>query len=347
MEKARLKEWSRAFVGLLVVGATACHGEKPPPEPLPQAGSPKAVDTVTVERSEAEQQTTVPATVRARQQAALSARIPASVAALPFREGQRVEKGATLVRLDDAALRSAVAAAEAAVDAAEADLARMEALLARDAATPRELDQARTRAAGARAALSGAQDNLSYAVLRAPFAGRVTSRPVHVGDVVSPGSTLIEIEGSGGFEVEATVGSLLVSSVRPGAEVEVLVDGQDEPLRARIRSVSPAGDPTTHRFEVEADLPATPGLRSGLFARLVLPSPADSLRITVPSQTLFRRGGLTGVFVIADGKARLRWVAPGHTTEARTEIRAGLSAGERVALDPTGLSDGTPVVEAR
>jgi multidrug efflux pump subunit AcrA (membrane-fusion protein) len=57
------------------------------------------------------------------------------------------------------------------------------------------------------------------------------------------------------------------------------------------------------------------------------------------------RGGLTGVFVVKDGTARLRWVAAGRTTAGRTEIRAGLDSGERVALDPAGLQDGAPATE--
>jgi len=361
MEEARMGTWSlvdgsRAsrrlgtapmWLGLLVMGATACREAKPLHEPQPATGPAKVVEVAVVERSEAELVTTVAATVRARQRAALSARIPASVTELPFREGQSVSAGATVVRLDDAALRSALAAAEATQGAAETDLGRMEALLERNAATPRELDQARTQAAGARAGLSLARENLAYAVLRAPFAGTIAARPVHVGDVVSPGETLIEIEGRDGLQVEATVGSELVASLRPGVELQVHVDGHEQPLTARVRSVSPAGDPATHRFGVEADLPETPGLRSGLFARLALPSRSESPRITVASQALFRRGGLTGVFVIAEGKAQLRWVAPGAETETRTEIRAGLHAGERVALDPAGLSDGAPVRESR
>ena len=61
---------------------------------------------------------------------------------------------------------------------------------------------------------------------------------------------------------------------------------------------------------------------------------------------MFQRGGLTGVFVVTDGTARLRWVAVGSAAGASTEIRAGVEAGERVALDPAGLVDGEPVTEA-
>jgi hypothetical protein len=55
---------------------------------------------------------------------------------------------------------------------------------------------------------------------------------------------------------------------------------------------------------------------------------------------------LTGTFVVAEGTARLRWVAVGSTTEERTELRAGVEAGERVALRPADLVDGQRVVDA-
>ena len=81
----------------------------------------------------------------------------------------------------------------------------MEALLGKGAATPKEAEESRARAAATGAAVAAARDSLAYAVLRAPFDGVVASRPANVGDVVSPGTTLIEIEGSGGLEARATV----------------------------------------------------------------------------------------------------------------------------------------------
>jgi hypothetical protein len=93
-------------------------------------------------------------------------------------------------------------------------------------------------------------------------------------------------------------------------------------------------------------LPAAPGLRSGLFARLLVPSAAGAPRLLVPSSAVFQRGGLNGLFVVAERTARLRWVAIGATEGSSTEIRAGVDAGERVAVEPAGLVDGAPVAEA-
>jgi len=339
----KLKAAAHGVALLLALGACARHEAEA--RKTPEAAA-RAVRTADVERG-GPGEASVPASVRARQRAALAARLSAAVVELPHREGDAVAKGAVLVRLDDQALRSALAAAEAGAVAAEADLARAEALLGRKAATPREAEDARARAASARSAVQAAQDAHSYAVLRAPFAGVVASRSVDVGDIVSPGAPLLEIEGEGGLELVATLDASETTRVRIGQTLMANMDGQAAPVAATVRSLSPAGDPTTHRFEMRADLKPTPGLRSGLFARLSLPPAAGETRLLVPQAAVFQRGGLTGVFVVAQGRARLRWIAVGEVRRGAAEVRAGVSEGEKVVLDPAGLADGDAVTEPR
>ena len=332
---------------LLGLGLAACGGPAKPKAAEPAVGPAKEVKTAEVVRTGGAGEVAVPGAVQARKRAALSARMPASVTELPYQEGQWVQAGAVVVRLDDAALRAAVAAAEAGLKAVESDLERTKALLEKGAATPRELEQMTAAASGARAQLTGAKDNLSYAALRAPFAGRVASRRVNLGDVVNPGMPLIEIEGEGGLELRATVESEIAATLRPGSKVKAVVDGQPAPLTATVIAVAPSGDATTHRFELKADLPGASGLRAGLFARLLIPGVTADPRITVPAVAVFERGGLTGLFVVSDGKARLRWVAPGARDGDTIEVRAGVEPGERVVLDPAGLADGALVKETR
>lgn len=335
---------------VLGLAALAGCGKDEPEAPAQQAAAraPRTVQTAAVETTGGSL-ITVPATVAARQSATLASRIQAAVRELPLREGQRVAAGTVVARLDDASLRAGLAAAEANVQAAEADLARMRSLAKSGAATPREVEEATARAAAAQAGLSAVRENLSYAVLRSPFSGAIAARRVEVGDVVSPGQPLVEIEGAGGLELRATLSAEDSLGLRPGMEIEARVDGVAAPLHARVAALSPAGDPATHRFELRADLPAAEGLRSGLFARLLLPAPSDTEReasLAVPAAAVFQRGGLTGVFVTAEeGKvARLRWIAPGSPAGDRIEVRAGLEPGEHVVLDPGDLADGDPLV---
>jgi membrane fusion protein (multidrug efflux system) len=336
--------------GLLVLAAAGC-GRTPPPRTNLPTEAPRRVVSVAVRPSGPDGET-VPATVRARERATLTARVPGSVMALPFREGDAVSAGAVVARIEDRALRAALAAAEADRDTAEADRARATKLLSLGVTSAREVEQASARAAAARAAAEAAHEALGYAELRAPFAGRVAARPVNVGDVVMPGAPLVEIDGEGGLEVVATVDEDAVARLFPGAHVAVDVDGQSSPIEATIRAVAPSGDAATHRAQVRADLPATTGVRSGRFARLRLaPAPAAKgaaaaeARLVVPESALVRRGGLAGVFVVSGGRARLRWIAAGEPEDGTVEVRAGLRDGERVVTDPSGLSDGAAVQE--
>jgi RND family efflux transporter MFP subunit len=339
----RLSKHGTVTALVAVAGLVACHAAPPPAKPAVASGPSRTVRTAAVARSGAEGVASVPGVVAARQRATLASRISATVLELPLREGERAEAGAVLVRLADASLRSAEAAADAADNAAQTDLERTRKLLAKDAATPQEADGATARAAAARAALLGARDNLSYAVLRAPFAGVVAARPVHVGDVVSPATPLLELEGEAGLEIHATLDGASAARLRSGQRLRAEVDGQAAPLAATVRSVSPAADPATHRFELRADVSPAPGLRSGVFARLLVPEPGAQARLTAPAAALVRRGGLTGLFVVSDGHARLRWVALGDQTDAEVEVRAGVDAGERVVLEPADLADGQAV----
>jgi len=154
---------------------------------------------------------------------------------------------------------------------------------------------------------------------------------------------LIEIEGDGGLEVRATVDPEVGAGLRPGAQLEALVDGQPDALTATVAAIAPAGDPTTHRFELKANLPQAAGLRAGLFARLLAPGARKDPKLTVPAEALFERGGLTGVFVVTDGTASLRWIAPGARDGDAVEVRAGLNESEQVVLNPVDLVDGNPV----
>jgi hypothetical protein len=67
----------------------------------------------------------------------------------------------------------------------------------------------------------------------------------------------------------------------------------------------------------------------------------------VPAASLVRRGALTGVFVIAESRAELRWLRVGRADGERVQVLAGLRPGEAVARTPGGLADGQPVTVAR
>jgi hypothetical protein len=102
-------------------------------------------------------------------------------------------------------------------------------------------------------------------------------------------------------------------------------------------------DAASRSYIVKLDLPATPGLRTGMFGRAIFPLGMQKV-VAVPLVALTERGQLQSVFVVEDGVAHTRLVTTGRRTSGAVEVLSGLTAGEKVALPvPPGFEDGARV----
>jgi len=259
-------------------------------------------------------------------------------------EGQRVAAGALLVSLADEDLQGGLQAAEAALASAAANAKRIQTLFAQNASTQSELEMAQTQKAQAEAAVSSARANLAYTQIRAPFAGVVQTRRVNDGDFVGPGTPLVELEGQGAAELQGTVSEAEAAHLKMGQAIAFEADGK--PGTAEITGLSTGGDPVSHRSAFRAKvLKDASAYRTGTFARIKVPgaeAPSGS-EILVPKSALVVRGELTGVFVLEDGHANLRWLSLGEAQGDRVPVRAGLKASDQVIDQPLDLKDGQPV----
>ena len=132
---------------------------------------------------------------------------------------------------------------------------------------------------------------------------------------------------------------------RPGQPVEVLFDGPGEtagPLALRASGMRRL-ESASHGFLVRIDLPDSVAWRSGLFGRARFAG-AERRTLAIPDAAVVRRGQLTLVFAIEDGRARLRPISIGAVVGGRVEVLAGLRDGDRVIAAPgVTLEDGAPV----
>jgi RND family efflux transporter MFP subunit len=202
------------------------------------------------------------------------------------------------------------------------------------------------RIAAAYAELAEAQAMLGYARITAPFAGRVIERRVDAGNLASPGTTLLVLEEKGGLHVEASIEASRAGAVKVGDAATLEVDAQSAPLAGKVAEVIPTVDVGSRAFIVKIDLPiAIVDVQPGTFARAVL-KVGQATRLTVPRSAVTSSGALDRVFVVRDGRARLRMVTLGEAQGDRVEIRSGLADGERVIVaPPASLLDGARVQE--
>lgn len=322
-----------------------CGRTAPPPA---AAVGPPPLPVVTLAERVVPRERVWDGTVEAVHRATLSAQTSGRIVELPFDVNDYVPKGAVVARLTDveqgAAVRVALAqvrSAQAAYGDAEAQYQRIAAIYARKLVSRSQYDQARAGADSARAALEAAQQNVraaqqsqAYTVVRAPYAGIVTRRFVQIGEAVQPGQPLIAGISLNQLRVEAHVPQSDVAPIRRYARAWVLLEHGARRLEAARVIVFPYADAATHTFTVRLELPpADTGLNPGEVVRVAFMIGAQRA-LTVPRTAVLRRGEITGVYVVRDGRVALRQVRLGRVVDGQVEVISGLSPGEQVARDP-------------
>jgi multidrug efflux system membrane fusion protein len=277
---------------------------------------------------------------------------------------RRAEAGGAEVQSAIPELENATAAAKANLDLAQTTFKRMEELAGKKSISNQELDEASARLKAAQANYDMVRSRRSqinskmavveqevraagimrdYAKLAAPFSGVVISRTVEPGNLATPGVPLLTIEQDGLYRLEASVDESKLATVRVGQAVEAVVEATDRKLNARVSEIVPSVDAASRTYLVKLDLPAAPGLRTGMFGRAIFPLGMQKV-VAVPLAALMERGQLQSVFVVEDGVAHTRLVTTGRRTGGAVELLSGLTAGEKVVLPvPTGLQDGAKV----
>ncbi len=202
---------------------------------------------------------------------------------------------------------------------------------------------AASQVAQARAAVEFARTQLGYATITSPISGVVSQRLVDPGDTVSPGVPVIAVQADSHYRLEATVPEKYVENVYVGKTVKVTL-GDSRSADGVVAVISPAGDPSSHKFVVKVDLPASLNPRSGQFGRISFPVSYTS-GVIIPEIALHDEGGLPTVFIVdRQNHARMQAVKVGRKTDGGVEILSGIQAGDRVIVENTGvLADGASV----
>lgn len=285
----------------------------------------------------------VAATVQAKRQATLEAKLSGRIDRMPILLGQAVKAGQLVAHLDAAEIKARLEQAEASLQQAERDWKRSSALLDQQAATRSDFDAADSRYRIAKAGLAEAQAMIGYVEILAPFEGVVTKKWADVGDLATPGKPLIGIEDPSMLQLEADVPDAIASRIQQAARLAILVDSLKGELAGIVAEIAPTADPASRTFRVKLDLPQAAGLRSGQFARLVVPV-GESTSVRVPTSALVFRGQLEILFVVTNQRAQLHLVKAGKRIGDEVEILAGLECGESVVVGGAALlRDGQPV----
>lgn len=300
-------------------------------------------------------------TLEPDREAVLRAQVSGSVLQTYADQGQAVNAGTVLARIDASGIQDAYTSARAglvsarnAADVAAKDLARNEKLLVAGAIAERDIDQSRRTSIAAQAALEDANSRLATAekayrstTVTAPFSGVVSERPVSAGDVVQPGTALFTVVDPSSMRLEASVPAEQLASIRIGVTVDFTVSGYPgRQFVGRITRINPTADPTTRQVRIYVSIPNEGrALVGGLFANGRM-STATKMGLVVPQSAVDVRGSIPSVMRVKQGKAEKVQVQIGLTdkTSETIEVLSGLQPGDTLLLGAAlGITPGTLV----
>lgn len=326
------------------------------------------VSVASVERRDVPVEIAAIGAVQPRQQVVIKAQVPGELSEVHFREGQDVKAGDILFTIDPRPYQIAVQQAQAQFAADN--------VMARDAqdfadrlagagpaATERDVEAAKNKAASLKAALQTDQaaiDNaklkLSYTEIRSPIDGRTGDLKVDRGNIIKENETeLVSIMQIEPIDVAFSVPEGRLDEVRRrmSSQTELTVDAtipgaaSTEPVRGALTFIDNNVDRNTGAVTLKGTFAnADRRLWPGRFVNVVLNIDVRHDAVIVPSVAIQKGQKGQHVFVVAAGgqKVELRPVKAGGRLGEETIIESGLSGGEQVVTDGhTRLTDGSSI----
>lgn len=276
----------------------------------------------------------------------IAAELPGRITEIAFQEGEPVQAGSVLVRLDNALARAEATDAAAKLVLAEANFARASSLSKSGTGTQRARDEALAALETARSAVELTQARLEKMEIRAPFSGVVGLRRVSVGAFAQVGQALVNIEKIDALKLDFQLPEINLADVRVGMPVQAVVDAfPGETFGGRIYAIDPHLDVNGRSLRIRARLPNPElMLRPGLFARVTLRGETRGAVVMVPESAILARAGETFVYVVRDGHAFEQKVRLGRRLAGAVEVIEGLAAGESIVIaGQIRLKDGAAV----
>jgi RND family efflux transporter MFP subunit len=326
--------------------------------------------------------------VTTRLEATVSSKITGKVAEILIEEGMKVEKDQILAKLDAsnvmaglrlaeaqlASTRTYLAETEPMLEFAQSELERLTELAATQAISKSDRDKVKAEFETLKAKLERQRADITVAerqvdewkqqlddtIIRAPFAGVVTTKDSQPGEMISPMSAggsftrtgICSLVDMASLEIEVDVGESFINRVKEGQPVVATLDAySDWKIPCRVLAIIPTADrqKATVKVRVAFDQ-LDPRILPQMGVKVAFQDDGDASPTTgndllaAPREAIRRIDNRDVTWVLRDGKAERRAVTVAHSDADEVSISAGLSQGETVILNPPAtLTDGATV----
>jgi RND family efflux transporter MFP subunit len=288
MKRSTLWILSGVAVAVVLAGGARWASQRKPANDNTPTASPvaslielSASDVVVVQKMDMVQGLPVSGTLKASQSAMVKARVAGELLDLMVREGDMVQAGQVIGRIDpteyqarERQAKQQADAAQAQVDIAQKQFDNNKALLEQGFISPTALQNAAASLNGAKAthmaavaARDVARKALDDATVRTPISGQIAQRLAQPGERVGPDARIVEVVNLNQLELEAALPATDASQVRAGMKAQLKVEGMEEAVPAKVLRINPAAQAGSRSVLVYLGVAGQDGLRQGLFAQ--------------------------------------------------------------------------------
>lgn len=263
----------------------------------------------------------------------LAAESSGTVSSVKVREGQYVQKGATLIVLGANILRNSIAEIKKSLELAETLYEKQKTLWEDNIGTEVQFLQAKNRVESLKARLATTQAQLSLSITTAPFSGRIDKVFVNGGEQIFPGAPLLRMVGEADMYLEADLSESYIGSFKRGDEVIVSFPSLDKETSTNIDAVGEVINPLNRTITVEIDLPKVEGLKPNMLAIVRLKDFGADDAVMVPTNLIQTDRNGDFVFVLGTDEnsqpvAKKVRVKRGRNYQGMTMVLEGLSGDE-------------------
>lgn len=187
--------------------------------------------------------------------------------------------------------------------------------------------------------LETARASLEKTEIRAPFAGRVQTRDVEVGDLVQPNKVLLSLARTEGLEVVAAVDEKYIAPLALGQTAVVIADAwPQQELQGEVSFIAPTVDSNSGTVDVHIQLlEGIELLRLGMTVSANILTARQEQALVIPNDYVQQQGSDAFVFKAVEDVAERVAVTLGLRSVMQVAVEEGLAAGDVVLL-PTDIS---------
>jgi RND family efflux transporter MFP subunit len=257
------------------------------------------------------------------------------------KEGQRVNKGAILAKIDDGGLSSQLAQLEARAALAKTTADRQKRLWEQNIGSEIQYLETQTNYEAAQNSVDQLKSQLGKTTVRAPFSGVIDQVLSDEGQVVNPGQNqLFRLVNLENMYVQAAVPEVYLSKIQPGTPVIIEIDAIGKEFEGKVRQVGNFINPNNRTFQIEVAIPNKDGLvKPNLIATVKLNDYTAQNTVIIPENTIQKNSmeeNLVYVFQPesdSTGIAKKVLVKIGYSYKESMEIKDGLKPGDQLIVE--------------